>query len=268
MLRSGVRMPRLILVLLAGDLALGAAYLVNEIAGRPRDGLTRLVDLNGEANLPAWYSSMQGLAAALLLWTFVRRQASRTWVLWLAPILLFVISCDEVAQLHERVGGHSDALLPGGTRENTIFVHTGIWMFVIGVPFIVFLAWLLVRTRRAFAAAPGSTVKMVTGFGLLLCGSLVMDGLSNAFRIHSLPFNMLALIEEVLEMTGMTVICWAALDLAKVTVGRESDIAAALTDGMIGPVVDEPRTRPEKPSVQVREIDLTTLPRSTAHPRA
>jgi len=236
------RPPTLILVLLAADLVLAMAYLVNELFGRPRDGLTRLLDLNGEANLPAWYSAMQAFIAAMLLWTFARRNATRadraSLVLWLAPAVLLLMSCDEIAQLHERFGGHTDALLPGGSRENTVFVYTGIWMFVAGIPFVIFLAWLLVRTRPYFAISRGASALFAAGFAALLLGSLVMDGVSNAFAMHSMSYNLVILGEEVLEMTGMTGICWASFNLALASLPHHDRSAAtAVTDGILAPPI-------------------------------
>lgn len=229
--------PIAIRILFAGDLALVLAYVVNELLGRPRDGVTRLLDLSGEANLPSWYSAMQGFFASMLLWTYARRNAVRSdrasWVLWLAPAVLLLMSCDEVAQLHERFGGHTDALLPGGSRANTVFVHTGIWMFVVGIPFVIFLAWLLVRTRRYFALVPGATALFAGGWGMLLLGSLVMDGVSNAFEMNSMKYNLVILGEEALEMAGMTGICWASLKLALASLPHhDRSTAVAATDGL------------------------------------
>src|SRR5262249_56979998 len=128
--------------------------------------------VDGEGNLPGGYSSMKRFPAGLLLAAFARRRIARrdppSWVLALLPLTLFAMSADEVAQIHERIGNHSDALLPGGWRGNTIFAETGIWMFLLGIPFIVFLIWLLRRTRGYFSAAPGSMLMLIPGLTLFL----------------------------------------------------------------------------------------------------
>src|SRR5262249_6763235 len=156
--------------------------------------------VDGEGNLPAWYSSMQMFTAGLLLAAFARPRIARrdppSWVLALLPLTLFAMSADEVAQIHERIGNHSDALLPGGWRGNTIFAETGIWMFLLGIPFIIFFIWLLMRTRRYFAAAPGSMAMLAAGMALFLTGALGVEALSNAFTKGTRAYAWMVLLEE------------------------------------------------------------------------
>ena len=58
--------PRFIIVLFAVDLALGLVYLAYFLIGHPYEPLARLIDLDGEANLPTWYSSIQWFCVAYL----------------------------------------------------------------------------------------------------------------------------------------------------------------------------------------------------------
>ena len=75
MLRSPL-IPTPIIVFFVVDVALGAAYLLNFSAGQPYRPLNRLVDLEGEANLPAWYASIQWFCVSVLLGVFALRNCS------------------------------------------------------------------------------------------------------------------------------------------------------------------------------------------------
>ena len=58
------QIPALILIFFMIDLALGMAYILNELAGRPYVRLTAFLDLGKEGNLPTWYSSIQWFCVA------------------------------------------------------------------------------------------------------------------------------------------------------------------------------------------------------------
>src|ERR1043165_7095447 len=199
--------PVVIAALFAGDLVLAAVYGINEAMGRPRPGLTSFIDLDGEANLPAWWSSMQMMCAGLLMATFARRNFRgaewKSWLLALMSLTLIAMSCDEVAQIHERIRGHSDSLLPGGSRANTVFVHTGIWMIILGAPFIVYQGVLVRIVRGYFAGTRGAMGRYAIGMSVFLFGALVMDAAGNLFERPSFAYSMGVLVEETCENAGM-----------------------------------------------------------------
>lgn len=130
-----IRIPTPILLLFVIDLALGLAYLADGLAGHPYPRLTRFIDLNREGNLPAWYASIQWFGVACLWGVFaqhsVRRASPRSWSLVAITLVFVTLSLDEIAQLHEWLGRLTDRWLPGGSRANTPFGETGIWMVVI-----------------------------------------------------------------------------------------------------------------------------------------
>ena len=140
---SRLRVPIPILALLAIDIGFGVAYLLIYVAAQPTF-LTPLLNLDVESNLPTWYSSIQWFCVAGLLAIFAIRNFSfsqkRSWPLLALPVVFLGLSLDEVAMIHERIGIRSDAFLPGGSRANTLFIKTGIWMFLLGVPFAALVA--------------------------------------------------------------------------------------------------------------------------------
>jgi hypothetical protein len=211
------RPPPLVLALLACDLLLALTYVLNSAAGRPWSLLTRLVDLDGEGNVPAWFSSMQWMLCACAFALFSARNFSRavprSWALMLLPALLVLLSLDEVAQIHEALGRRSDGLLEGDTRSNSTFRVTGIWMFVIGVPFIASVLALGAWLSPYMAAAPAAAKRIGLGMMMMLAGALGVETLSNFVVPHSAWAVAEIAAEEFLEMLGATLVLWGALDL-------------------------------------------------------
>ena len=119
---------------------------------------------------------------------------------------------DEIARLHERIGKYSDILLPAGSRANTPFQETGIWIFLVGIPFILFFLWWVHQLKRKLAGYGVEIRIMVTGVFLLLSGALGVELISN-FLYGSAAQTVGILLEEGLEMLGATMIFWAVLKM-------------------------------------------------------
>src|ERR1044071_1537856 len=99
---------RVVWALLAVELLLVAFYWLKILCGDP-PLLNPLFDLDGEANIPAWFSSAQLLAIALTLWVTNRFRSDHTMPSRLFLNLLaagfLVLSLDETAQIHETITG-------------------------------------------------------------------------------------------------------------------------------------------------------------------
>ena len=148
---SPLPVPPFILIFFAIDLALVIAHVLDYMAGNPSGILTKFLDLGREGNLPTWYSSVQWFTVAELLAVFAVRNfrlcRCKSWLLLMLPLIFLAFSLDEVAAVHERLGNKMNMILPGGSRQNSLFHITGIWMFVIGVPFITFFGLLIVMVK-------------------------------------------------------------------------------------------------------------------------
>lgn len=209
--------PRFIWVLIAIDLALGLAYLAYFLIGHPYEPLTKLIDLDGEANLPTWYSSVLWFGVAYLTWVFAQRHVVRsrirTWFLFALPLVFVLFSLDEVAQIHEHVGVLSDALLPSGTREATLVSRTGLFFLFVGVPFVIVFIGLLAAVRPFLAERPGAFLKLVAGMAVFVFAAVGLDALSNFTTEGSLAAIVQVLVEEVTEMIAATIVLWGAYEL-------------------------------------------------------
>ena len=216
--RAGpLAIPRFIWLLFAADAALGLAYLIDAFAGHPLGSLAHIIDLDGESNLPTWYSSIQWFVVFCALTAVadgrVSRSNVRSWLLWLVPLVFLLFSMDEVVQVHESVGLHADALLPGGTRAGTAVHVTGLFFLVVGLPFVIGFSALILGVRPYLQRPPGALTKLVVGMTMMIVGAVGFDFLANFVEDLSTPAIILIYIEESLEMFGATVILWGSYQL-------------------------------------------------------
>ncbi len=210
-----IRGSTVVRVFFVTDLVLGAAYVINFLAGAPSWTLTVLVDLNEEGSLPSWYSSMQWFCVAMLLGFFARRNFERSqprsWLLLALPLLFLALSMDEIVQIHEVLGAKTDALLPAASRESSPFPRTGIWMFVIGGPFLVVFGVMMLCLRQYFRASPGAFGKIVSGMAIMLAGALGIEVLANFVGADPIYDLLQTTAEEMMEILGATVVLWGSV---------------------------------------------------------
>ncbi len=212
-------MPAFVRLLLVADVAMVALYVLDSALGRPYWTITRLVDLDGEANLPTWYSSGQLLVLGLLLGVFSiandRRTAVRSFPLLALSALCLALSLDEVAQIHEWLGKRSDALLESGTRVGSPVPRTGIWMFLLGPPFVLVVA-LLWRAFSTFLRGRERVRRLyLVGFFTYVASALGIEILANAVRPGGLASMLQVVCEEFGEMLGVTLLVWATIELMR-----------------------------------------------------
>jgi hypothetical protein len=120
--------------LLAGDIALVAIYVAYTQAGAFHWFVHGLFNLDGEANLPAWYTSMQLLLATLpfLLTSLAvgRDAAAPRWLGALAAAGLTFVSADEIVGFHESITAllHPVGFIPrlGGGHGLWVPIYLGI----------------------------------------------------------------------------------------------------------------------------------------------
>lgn len=210
-------MPLLVKSFFFFDFFLVFVYLLSIAYGGPFVFFTRLIDLDGEANLPSWYSSIQlffvGILWSFLIYEKVEREDKSTWELLLIPILFLMLSLDESAQIHEYIGLKSDALLPTGRRSDTLFQETGIWMFLLP-PFLIGLVFrLYVNAKRFFSVPKEISFRFMVGF-LIFIGSAAGVEIFSNFMDWFLSLEIA--LEEGGEMMGVTILLWATWDLLRI----------------------------------------------------
>lgn len=221
MLAGPRRIPLLIALLFAADLILALVAVVDYSAGHPFPRLSNLFNLDTESTIPTWFASMQWFCAGAMFALF----ATHAWLsrmrgaLCIAAIAFACLSfsVDEIAEIHERLGSAADALMSGGTRHGTALWSTGLWPFVIGIPVIAMLAVVVRGTRHIFLArAPRALALLIVGFVVMFTGALVVELAANLLQAgapHGGWFTAQVVVEELLEMLGVTLITWSAASL-------------------------------------------------------
>lgn len=214
--RGPCAVPRIIWILILGNVALGIAFLALDLLSIDWWELRYVFNLGEEQNLPTWWSTVQLFAAAVVMAAVADKRATRgdarSWTLWLLPMVLVAMSVDETARIHELVGMASDIVLPDGTREGTAVAQTGIWFVALGVPAAILIGALVLGARPVLREPPGAFAKMTLGFAMILLGGVLLEALSNVLDPDSLVGFLEVGLEEMLEMFGTTLILWAGLE--------------------------------------------------------
>lgn len=215
--------PLFILALIAVDITLVLAPVIDYTLGSPFPRLRNLLNLGGEMTIQAWYSSIQWFMAAALL-GLMCFHAYRNRLRGMIPLGLLALACiafsiDEFVAVHEWIGDRSDALLPGGDRANTAFSRTGIWPLLLGIPVVAILVTLVARLRHVFILRSRRALILLTsGLAMMFTGALVVELAVNLIEPTEGYSGWLLLqhvAEEFLEMLGITFIVWSALELLR-----------------------------------------------------
>lgn len=182
-------------------------------------GLVRLFDLNGEGNIPAWYSSMALLLSSALLAVIARaKRFARDPYVWHWAVLAVIFlgfSFDEAASLHEMlVKPLRAALHARGVLYFTWVIPAAAFVLVVGLSYLRFLAHLPEGTRRRFIIAGGLFIG--GALGVELAGGYVAD-MSGGDNL--LQAGLVAL-EEGMEMVGIVVFIHALLSYLGAQVGE------------------------------------------------
>jgi hypothetical protein len=214
----------------AAILCLMLMHILVQIAyfGFGRDhllGLTPLFDMNGENNVPTWYSGivLLSVAGALGVVAAARHQAGAPFAMhWAALAFIFVyLSVDELTRIHEKwgplleqpLGRLRDPGVMGGALRNLWVIPAFLVAAVVGMAYIRFLRHLPSRTRKLFVASGIAFVFATIGM------EMVGASYSAAGGRFTAGFMVLVTIEEVTEMASIALFLCAVLDYAASAIG-------------------------------------------------
>lgn len=210
-----MRPPAFVVSLYVVNIALGVLAVAAGAAAAALsiDGFD-FVRLGSEANLPTWYSASQLLAvgalAGVAVWPRVTSGApGARWAL--APSAFFVLlSLDEGAQVHERIGNFAQSLTGVGTG-----LVTGPWLLV-ALPLYGALAWFVWKAARPLLKdRPQIVALAVGGAALFVFSAAGIEALGNFAADNTLALRLMGVFEEVGEMMAATTLLWAAWALAR-----------------------------------------------------
>ncbi len=200
----------LLLVFIAADLLLVAAHGAGLVLrGEP----FVLFNLDGESNVPAWYSSTKfALAGALVGLLAVAVRFKRATPLLLAGLFL-ALSADEAASVHERVGHLlADRVLPEVTMKRK---DAFLWPLLFGLPVLAVMAVMFWRLIREQYLSLQVWKRYMLALAVFFTGAIGFEIVAfNPFWAvprPSLLYEALAMGEETLEHIGASLLVWASL---------------------------------------------------------
>lgn len=196
------------------ELLLVSFYWLDILLGAPVAVLHALVDLDGEGNLPAWFSSFQLALISLSLWATVFRQhhsKRSSKVFFALPAAVFLLwSADETAQMHERLTGwiglrYVDWLPYFLSRHKALVL-----LLLVALLLIARLLW---PDIRAFWQAERRAARIaLCGFTIVFLGGAVLETIGYKFFLDGttpLLYQAEVCLEEFFEMLGASLILYS-----------------------------------------------------------
>ena len=193
-----------------GASVLSFITVADPVLSHVKETLVRLTWVDGEANIPAWFSSSLLLVAALLLGIIAaaeRDMRSRA-IHWLVLGLIFLfLSLDETAQLHElSIVPIRDRIGASGFLYYAWILPAGVCVGVFVLAYLRFLLQLPARTRRLLLLAGAVYVGGALGVESLSGWQASLHG------EHSVGYHLVVTLEELCEMMGVVLLIYTLLD--------------------------------------------------------
>ena len=202
--------------LVAIELLMVAIYVATALASSPSQ-IGVLFNLDEEANIPAWFSSMQllliGLVMLLAAGSPLRGRDGLRGLLMLLGCAFVFLSMDEAAAVHEKV----TTVMSRISWAPRFSGGHGIWMFVY---FALAAAALVVLFRpilRLIRSYPQDVLGVFAGLVILGAGAVGVEAVGYEIVGDNATAGLKTLqvaAEEFLEMLGGTVILVATVRFA------------------------------------------------------
>jgi hypothetical protein len=183
---------------------------VYDAVDRRQDWWFRFVDVNGEGNLPSWFSVLLLAGVALLFFAIARVRRTkdlglgREW--WVLGWFVLAMSLDEMTSIHEAVGGQID--------EHVSLPIIGGYAWI--APGALIAAGVAVYGWRVLRGLPGhARHAMVVAAGVFLVGALGLEVVEAMLTDESGTFGtgpkLVTGGQELFEMLGMVLLVRTSL---------------------------------------------------------
>lgn len=192
--------------------------------------------LDGENNIPTYFSALLLLSSSLLLGVIahlVRHTRDTFYRHWIGLSLIFCyLSIDEISSLHERTIEPVRAVLGTGSVFYFAWVIPALALLAVFAVVYLRFFWHLPRHWKGLFAASG-LVYVSGALGMELVGGWYREGLPD----QNLTYAFITTIEEVLELVGVSLFIYTLLGYLRAHVStitllldaNASDPAAAPT---------------------------------------
>lgn len=210
-------------------LLVNAAVGVLQATDRPVPELFELLDVDAEASVPAWFSSLLLFGAALALAAIAAVSRGRPGVRvgrWTGLAVIFVLlSLDEAIALHERaIEPVRDLIGGGGALYFAWVVPAMVLLVVFAAVYLPFWYRLPEPTRTGFAVA--GVVYVGGALGMEMVGAYLLTTFG-----AGIATGLTVLVEEGAEMVGSLLFLHHALGHLE----RVSGAAGGSADGASRP---------------------------------
>lgn len=206
---------KILFSLLLIEISLATIYLVNIGIGQPFEAITGWFDLNGEATIPSWFSSLQILCIALvflIISQHIKRHqlAFRRFIILLSLIFIF-LSMDEAASIHEQI---TNVL-----RDITWIPHFfegghEIWITLYLIAGLLLAIGGFRQALELWRQCKRGALFMIFGLIVFFAGGVGLEMIYYSFLVdntNSLLFNVEVVFEEFFEMAGMSLIFYGSM---------------------------------------------------------
>jgi hypothetical protein len=185
------------------------SYLKYAFDNRQINMVVRLFDLDGEANIPSFFSSLILLFSSLLLYYIAlsRKKVRRDFLAWIILSVVFLfLSLDEAAMIHEMmINTLKRALNLSGLFYNAWVIPYGIAAIAGAVIYLPFLLRLPRTVMILF---------LVAGV-IFISGAVVVEMFEGRYEAvygtSNFNYDSYVAVEECMEMTGITIFIYALL---------------------------------------------------------
>jgi hypothetical protein len=220
--KIAIKPARVLVFLLALTGVLLLAHIASQIFlfslgwGYRNFWLIKLFDFGRETNIPTLYSTLLLLLSSvlcILLYRSGKQHGSPGAGYWavLSALLLF-LGIDETAMVHE-------AMIEPLRAE---FGTSGVFYFAWVIPYGILLLVVVLTFVRFVLTLPGriKTLIFVAG-GIYITGVLLFEMFGGSYAdVHStrtIPYAIMVLFEETLEMIGLSIFVFALLSCLSLT---------------------------------------------------
>jgi len=178
-------------------------------------GVVPLFNLDGEHNVPSFFSGCLLLLNGILFWLVAHRPALTRGAVWYVLAAVFVfLAYDELFGIHERLTP------PIRTALHTTGLLYYAWIIAYAVPLLALIGWFIPTWRTL--EAPARRRLTVAGV-LYFLGAIVMEMIGGAydeaFGRRTLSWGLLVAVEESLELAGLVVLAHTLLMLLRPSAG-------------------------------------------------
>lgn len=203
---------RLFYLLVAFEIFLSLAYVVESIVGSPAWLIHRLLNLDLEGSIATWFSVVQLALVGSLLLAAAAMGVGRLqrWFVALAGVAFLFLSADEGLQLHESVT-LALAKVEAIPRFNN---NHGVWIPIYLSLIVVAGICCVSPLKRLWQVHRASARWAAAGVGCFLSGAVGLEIVVYEYELAEAPavfFHAEIVAEEFLEMIGGSMLLRAAL---------------------------------------------------------